>query len=227
MQTCRSANSACRKNFYAVEFSETVFAPETRPDQRVRRVHRWGRWGVSLVANSSERGFSVGRRGPAPQPASLRLMNGVSEGRDSGGRRVGPPGKGFICAAPPKPADLSAKASEIWDAAVADLERIGSLKLSDGPALEMMSEAGATWFACRERVRKVGRNVTRPSGVVVLSPIVADMRRAEADYRSWVREFGLTHSAQLRLAAPAAGQVDGRPNPFGSVPNSHSGYRYR
>jgi P27 family predicted phage terminase small subunit len=154
----------------------------------------------------------MGRRGPAPQSAALRLVNGRSEGTDSGGRRVGPPGKGFIRAAPPKPADLSPRASQIWDAAVADLEHIGSVKLSDGPGLAMLCEAGSVWYACRERIRKEGRQVKRPSGVVALSPIVADMRAAEADYRSWLREFGLTYSTAARFVGDAPG--GGAPNPF-------------
>lgn len=156
----------------------------------------------------------MGKRGPAPQPAALRLLNGRAPGRDSSGRVVGPPGKGFIHQAPDKPPDLSAKASEIWDVAVADLEHIGSLKLSDGPGLEMLCEAGAAWYACRARVRKAGRYVKRPSGVVALSPLVADLRAAEADYRAWVREFGLTYSTTARLAGDGSGGVDDRFNPF-------------
>lgn len=158
----------------------------------------------------------MGRRGPAPRPAAVRLLQGVSEGKDSGGRRVGPPGKGFVRAAPPKPAGLSPRAAEIWDSAVADLERVGSVKLSDGPGLEMLCEAGAVWYGCRARIRKEGRMVTRPSGVVALSPIVADMRAAEADFRSWCREFGLTYSTAARLVGDAApvGAPGGAPNPF-------------
>jgi phage terminase small subunit len=158
----------------------------------------------------------MGRRGPAPQPAALRLLTGRSEGTDSGGRRIGPPGKGFVRAAPPKPADLSPRASAIWDVAVADLEHIGSVKLSDGPGLEMLCEAGATWYACRGRIRKTGRQVTRPSGVIALSPTVSDMRAAEADFRGWLREFGLTYSTAARFVGdhPTGGGIGGGPNPF-------------
>lgn len=127
----------------------------------------------------------MGRRGPAPQPPAVRLVEGRSPGRDSGGRRVALPGKGFIHAAPEKPEDLSPRASEIWDVAVADLEHIGSVKLSDGPGLEMLREAGAAWYGCRERVRKTGRYVKRPSGVIGLSPIVADPESGAASRPGW------------------------------------------
>jgi P27 family predicted phage terminase small subunit len=166
-----------------------------------------------MATNDFRRRFSMGRRGPAPQPATVRLLNGRSEGRDSGGRKVRTPGRGFIEAAPEKPEDLSARASQIWDVAVADLERVGSLKLSDGPGLEMLCEAGAAWYGCRDRVRKTGRYVKRPSGVVALSPLVADMRAAEADYRSWVREFGLTYSVTAQLVV-GDDDYDDRHNPF-------------
>jgi P27 family predicted phage terminase small subunit len=154
--------------------------------------------------------------GRIPRPAGLRIVEGRSEGRDSGGRRVPLPPP-FVRDTPDKPPDLSPKASALWDEAIADLESIDRLKRSDGYALEMMCEAYATWKDCQARVRKVGRLMKRPSGVIGLNPIIGDMRAAEASYRGWACEFGLTASSEQRLSAdgfPGRGTGTGEYNPF-------------
>lgn len=154
--------------------------------------------------------------GPRARPAGLRIIEGRSPGRDSGGRKVPMPPR-FSRDTPDKPDDLSPKASALWDEAIADLESIGRLKRSDGYALEMMCEAYATWKDCQARVRKMGRLMKRPSGVIALSPVVADMRAAEASYKSWAVEFGLTAAAEQRLAAEdSMGSRGDINNPFAS-----------
>jgi phage terminase small subunit len=62
----------------------------------------------------------MGRRGPAPRPAALRLLEGRSEGRDSGGRKVAPPPKA-VYLPPTAPPDLPAAVTREWAAVVADL----------------------------------------------------------------------------------------------------------
>ena len=154
----------------------------------------------------------MGPRGPAPRPRALKLLNGTGEGRDSGGRRVRNDPK-HIRQAPEKPNDLSAKASALWDIVVDDLEVTGALKVSDGPALEMLCEAYATWKILGDRIGKAGRLVKRPSGVVVLSPLVRDQREAAREFLILAREFGITPSALQRLSADDPSAVDGQ-NPF-------------
>jgi hypothetical protein len=62
----------------------------------------------------------MGKRGPAPRPAALRLLEGRSEGRDSGGRKVAsPPRPVFV--PPAMPPDLPAAVTREWAAVVEEL----------------------------------------------------------------------------------------------------------
>jgi phage terminase small subunit len=62
----------------------------------------------------------VGKRGPKPKPAALRLLEGRSEGRDSGGRKVPtPPRPVFVPAT--MPPGLPAAVCREWERVIAEL----------------------------------------------------------------------------------------------------------
>jgi phage terminase small subunit len=69
----------------------------------------------------------MGKRGPAPAPAGLKLVEGRSPGRDSGGRLVPQP-PGFERVAPQAPDWLSPNARDMWDRTVAELDQLHLLK---------------------------------------------------------------------------------------------------
>lgn len=72
----------------------------------------------------------MGRRGPAPAPAQLKLLGGRSPGRDSGGRRVTPPAA-FERVAPECPDWLPPGAKDMWGRVVPELAALNLLKESD------------------------------------------------------------------------------------------------
>lgn len=158
--------------------------------------------------------------GSPPTPAPLKLLEGRSPGRDSGGRPVKTP-PSFRRIPPKKPADLSPYAVEMWDMIVAELPRVGLLKELDGFALRIGCETYARW---REAVDMrisygsanpdLGGLVARNSQGLVAAPWVGIEERASRDFRSWCAEFGLTPAAEMKLAKD--GGDDGRDadNPF-------------
>lgn len=74
--------------------------------------------------------LKMGRRGPAPAPAQLKLLGGRSPGRDSGGRRVTPPAA-FERVAPECPDWLPPGAKDMWGRVVPELAALNLLKESD------------------------------------------------------------------------------------------------
>lgn len=151
---------------------------------------------------------------PKPRPAALRLLEGRSEGRDSGGRPVAEV-PNFRRIPPSKPADLSADASRLWDEIVAELSRVQVLKPVDAAALQMACETYARW--CEARRLRVERGIlSENSQGMVRAPWVAVEEQAGKDFRSWCAEFGLTPSAEMRLAGAGTKEAsDGDSNPFG------------
>ena len=71
--------------------------------------------------------------GRIPVPAGLKLVNGRSEGRDSGGRIV-PQTPRFIREAPAAPDWLEGVARTEWERVTPELEELGLLKAADQAA---------------------------------------------------------------------------------------------
>lgn len=157
----------------------------------------------------------MGRRGPIAAPAHLRLANGSRPGRDSGGRRVSQP-RNMFGEPPEKPDDLSAKASQHWDAVVEELEQAGTLQRSHGPLLVMLCEAWATWCNRQAQIAKVGRVSKRPSGLLDVNVLVRDQREAGREYVRLARELQLTPDAAQRVAGGSGSGDGGNPFSWGS-----------
>jgi P27 family predicted phage terminase small subunit len=162
-------------------------------------------------------GKSMGRRGPAPRPAKLKLVEGRSEGRDSGGRRVPLPPK-FVRGTPEAPDYLGRWAREEWDRAVDDLERLDLLKRADTGSLIIMCQAFERWLTAQAQYRREGLVLLNPeSGRAHKHPAVSVAEAAAREYLLFAREFGLTASAEQRLADAVAVGIDdvvGGYNPF-------------
>ncbi|MFI9558860.1 phage terminase small subunit P27 family [Nonomuraea endophytica] len=144
-------------------------------------------------------------------PAGLKLIEGRSAGRDSGGREVKPP-PGFRRLPPTKPAELSDDAALVWDELVAELQRLQLLKSIDGPALQMCCEAYVRWCKASAQLADEGMTYTSDTGLRKLNPLVGIVERASAEYRAWAAEFGLTPAAEGKLVAPESG--GGEENPY-------------
>lgn len=152
-------------------------------------------------------------RGAKPRHANLKLVEGRSPGRDSGGRVVKTPPP-FRRIPPERPEHLSPLAAELWDRIVAELPRLGLLKELDGPSLEMLCEVYALWrFAKAERL-ELGPFHTNSQGVTV-APWLKVEHDAAREFRNWCGEYGLTPSAEMRVAGQTTGPGEANEhNPF-------------
>lgn len=151
---------------------------------------------------------------PTPRPAKLRLLNGRSEGRDSGGRIITPP-PNFIREAPTPPSWLSREARAEWRRVVPGLERLDVLKPQDRAALSVYCECWSAFVAATRQYRVEGMTMVNPdSGRVHTHPCVAIANTAARQMLRYAQEFGLTASAEHRLNNANLMPGDDENNPF-------------
>lgn len=148
-----------------------------------------------------------------PKPARLKLVEGRSPGRDSGGRKV-PESPQFIRQAPDAPDWLDAEALAEWRRVAPTLERLDLLKPEDRALLSAYCETWSVYVAAVQRVRAEGLTITSPkSGVVHRNPAVTVAETARMHLLRLASEFGLTPAAEQRLAVAPGDDGDGL-NPF-------------
>lgn len=151
--------------------------------------------------------------GPAPRPSSLKLVEGRSPGRDSGGRLV-KSAPGFKRLAPVKPAGMSPYAAAKWDELVGELQRLELLSPVQGAALEMACEAYSRWREARG-IRRAESVLGHNAQGRVRHPAVAVEEAAAKEFMAWCARFGLTPSDEQRVGQ-GAGDDEGAVNPFAS-----------
>lgn len=158
----------------------------------------------------------MARSGPAPRPAPLKLLEGRSPGRDSGGRPV-PAVPGFVRDAPELPPEwFPAAARAEWDRVVPELMRVQLLKPIDRAALMAycmtvcrLEVAYREWLEDTGGTHVTGTN----SQGRVRHPTMPVIDAATRELRALAAEFGLTPSAEQRVASPEGGG-GGPDNPF-------------
>jgi P27 family predicted phage terminase small subunit len=134
----------------------------------------------------------MGRRGPAPQPTSLKLLRGTKPSRVN--LREPKPLPGPV----DRPAYLSAVAAQEWDRVAPHLEAMGTLTGADATALAVYCEAVARWRRTADLAAKSPPVYTR-DGIAVRNPLYSQARDAAAEVRLMAREFGLTPSARAGI----------------------------
>lgn len=153
-----------------------------------------------------------GRQGTnVPTPVSLKLLEGVRPGRDSGGRPV-PQVPAFKRLPPARPDDLTDDAAEFWDDVVEELGRLEVLKPVDGPGLRAAAECYARLRTAIRARQEHGITAETSQGVGV-APWVRVEESASRELRAWCAEFGLTPAAEIRLGSVK--QSEDEENPFG------------
>jgi P27 family predicted phage terminase small subunit len=154
--------------------------------------------------------------GRPPRPAGLKLIEGRGNGTDSGGRRVKDV-PAFTRAAPEAPSWLPDDARAEWNHVVPELDRLGLLKGIDRAALTSYCMVWARFVEASEIVTREGMVVREslPNGNVKLyrHPAVLTAEAASKELRAWAQEFGLTPSAEQRLAGTKGDDGD-QGNPF-------------
>jgi P27 family predicted phage terminase small subunit len=151
-------------------------------------------------------------------PAGLKLLNGRSEGRDSGGRLVSPPPL-FVREAPEPPEWLSVEARAEWDRVAPGLERLDLLKPEDRAVFTAYCETWSRFVQATRAVQADGLQVvnhsTRKDGStsewVTKNPAVGIAETAAAHLKSLGGEFGLTPASERHLSPVAPEDPAGDP----------------
>lgn len=149
---------------------------------------------------------------PRPRPPALKLVEGIGNGRDSGGRLVAKdPGWTRL---PPEPPDvLSGVALEEWHRVVPELQRLELTKPVDAAALMAYCLAFQRMVQAQRLIDEDGLLHENSQGRV-RHPAVAILEAASKELRAWAIEFGFTPSAENRVGKAEASENDGG-NPFG------------
>jgi P27 family predicted phage terminase small subunit len=157
--------------------------------------------------------------GRIPRPAGLKLIEGRGPGRDSGGRIVAPT-PSFERSAPPAPGWLPDEARAEWERVVPELDRLGLLKSIDRAALAAYCMVWHRFVEASAIVAAEGMVLhDDKQGRAQRHPALLTAEAASKELRAWASEFGLTPSAEQRLAG-AKGDDGDQGNPFGSPARS-------
>jgi P27 family predicted phage terminase small subunit len=151
----------------------------------------------------------MGRRGPPPKPAKLRLVEGARPDRVNQSEPVA------SSARPECPEAASAEVREVWDYTVAELDQMGLASAADRDALLCYCEAVVAHRKASVLLAKSDVLIKGIHGNPVRNPALQVQRDAAQVIRAFAQEFGLTPSARARIEVKA-NEDAGADNPFAS-----------
>lgn len=136
--------------------------------------------------------------GRRPTPTALKLVTGNPGKRAINKREPKPRAKAPTC-----PTHLNTKAKAVWRKLCTLLSKMGVLTEADGLALERLCDCYADILACRELIEEDGRTYTTEdqNGNILIknNPAVNQLRAADAQFKSYLVEFGLTPAARSKV----------------------------
>ena len=136
----------------------------------------------------------MGRRGPAPTPTRLKILQG--ETRPS---RL-PANEPRPRDAPPEPPDwLSPAALRVWDRTVRELTAMGMCHAADTDSLVIYCTAVVNHARAQQLLDVAGPLIKGVDGGVVRNPALSAVNAASVIVNRYAREFGLTPSARVNL----------------------------
>ena len=136
----------------------------------------------------------MGLRGPAPQPTSIRVLNG-----NPGRRPINTTEPQPRAVKPHCPAHLDDEAKKEWKRLSPILQRMRVLTEADYMALANLCVAYSTLIKAQVSLSKTGLLVKTPSGYVQQSPLVSIVRSQMEMINRLCGEFGLTPSSRSRI----------------------------
>lgn len=153
-----------------------------------------------------------GRSGRKPKPTSLVVLEG------NRGKRARDPKQEIdpLLGAPDCPDWLNDEARAEWERLVPELERLGVMAHIDRAAMAMACVQWARFVAAEADIEENGATIMQIERVIERSktqttilicragrnPSVITSKEAQAAYRAWCSEFGLTPSARTRVRKP-------------------------
>ena len=161
----------------------------------------------------------MGRRGPAPKPTGVRVLEGCRAHRPLPENEPQYP-----AGVPPKPKKMSRQAQRVWEELVIEMAPANVLRSVDQRALWQLSEDEALLLeaydglwkmisAVQQKAKKEGKDL--PGGALFALISMTSGRLAMntiRDLGSRVlierREFGLTPSSRTRISTPGEGSMD-------------------
>lgn len=136
----------------------------------------------------------MGRRGPAPKPTVLKLLEGNPGKRPLNKKEPKPTG------APVLREDMSDASRAVWARVVDAYGHTGVLTAADGDALRIYCEAVVRYEAAALLLERSGPVVKGArSGDLVRNPLHQIVRDNAALVRAYARELGLTPSARSAI----------------------------
>ncbi len=151
--------------------------------------------------------MSGGRRGPAPKPTALRLLEGTHL------ERVNPDEPQPRAALPELDEGASAEVAAVFDRLVTELEAMGIAHASDSDSLRCFCEAVVVHRKASALIAKSNVLIPGLHGGPVRNPALAVQRDAAQTIRAFAQEFGLTPSARSRITTGATSDA-AQDNPF-------------
>lgn len=145
----------------------------------------------------------MGKRGPAPKPTALKVLQGNPGGRALNRREPKPRTRRAKM-----PSHLSEKAQIEWKRIERELRSMGLLASADSDALAMYCESYVTWMDAMEQVRKLGTIVKSPSGYPIQNPYLAVANSAQKQMQQLLGQFGMTPASRTNLQAPESVSAD-------------------
>lgn len=141
----------------------------------------------------------MGKRGPAPKPTALRVLEGNPGHRPINKNEPKPPALNVKC-----PAWLSPYAKKEWRRIGPALFEMGLLTDADVQAFAAYCQAYANWREATEFIQQHGMVVRLPSGYIQQVPQVSYANQNLTAMKQFAQEFGLTPSSRSRLYANSA-----------------------
>ena len=136
--------------------------------------------------------------GRRPKPTHLKIVSG-NPGKRALNKREPKPRREI----PPCPTHLNDASKVAWRRLAEMLHRIGILTEADALALERLCDCYADILACRELIGRDGRTYTTVTAqgdtLIKGNPAVAQLRAADAQFKSYLVEFGLTPAARSKV----------------------------
>lgn len=145
----------------------------------------------------------MGRRGPAPKPTRLRLIEGNPSKRPLNRNEPKP-----RPVRPPCPRWLNAEAHREWRRIVPELEVLGLLTMVDRAVLAGYCQAYARWRQAEEAIERYGMIGKTESGYVHQLPYVSIAQKSLQLMKNLASEFGLTPAARSRISLGPPEQDD-------------------
>jgi P27 family predicted phage terminase small subunit len=149
----------------------------------------------------------MGRRGVAPKPTALRLLDGDRADRFPSSEPI-PRDELPIC-----PDDVSPEVRRVWDYTVGHLDAMQIAKACDRDSLVCYCEAVVNHRKASSVLAKSPILIKGALGGLVRNPALAVQRDAAYTVRHFAQEFGLTPSARSRVEAKTTESGDSG-NPF-------------